>query len=272
VTERSVIDSTPTPATIATLTADLRTLGIGEGDVLIVHTALSKVGWVIGGPQAVVQAMLDVVGPIGTVTMPGHSGGWSEPSHWENPPVPEAWWPTVRAEWPAFDARLTPLREMGAVAETFHRHPDTLRSAHPRVSHLANGPHAAAITANHAAGSGLGDESPLARLHELHATIVLIGVGHGNNTSLHLAEHRADWPGKAPTSQGSAVMLDGERQWVTYDELELDTDDFDSVGADFEQHTGLVRRGRVGQADSMVMPMRALVDHATTWFAAHRGR
>lgn len=271
-TERTVIDQTPAPATVASLTDDLRALGIRAGDTLIVHTALSTVGWVAGGAQAVLQALLDAVGPAGTVTMPGHSGDWSEPSHWQNPAVPEDWWPVVRAAWPAFDPHLTPLREMGAVAEALHRHPATLRSPHPRLSHLAHGPHAAAITEHHDVGDGLGDDSPLGQLYDLGATVVLIGVGHANNTSLHLAEHRADWPGKTTIRQGSAMLVDGTRQWVEYDELDVDTDDFDAAGAAFEERTGLVRHGRVGQADTMAMPMRDLVDAATDFFADHRGR
>jgi aminoglycoside 3-N-acetyltransferase len=271
VSERDVIDRTPAPATESTLRADLAALGVGLGDTLVVHTSLSAMGFVIGGPQTVVTAFLQSVGAEGTVTMPSHSGDWSDPAEWENPPVPEAWWPTIRAEWPGFDPHLTPLRAMGAVAEALHRHPHTSRSDHPRVSHLANGAAASAIVASHALGSGLGDESPLGRLYDLDATVLLVGVGHANNTSLHLAEARADWPGKTTSRLGSAVLVDGERRWVEYDELDIDTDDFGAAGHDFERRTGLVRRGRIGMAPTAAMPMRALVDHGTRWFTANRG-
>ena len=265
-----MIRATPAPGTMSTLLRDLRALGIREGDVLIVHSSLSRIGWVAGGPQAVIDALLAAVGPSGTVTMPGHSGGWSEPSRWENPPAPEDWWPTVRAEQPAFDPARSPLHGMGAIPELFVRYPGTLRSAHPRVSHLANGPAAAGIVAHHPLGSGLGPGSPLGRLRELRATVVLIGVGHANNTSLHLAEHLADWPGKAPIVQGSAVMVDGERRWVEYEECDLDADDFDAAGAAFNTATGLVRHGLVGTAPTMAMPMDDLVTFATPWFATNR--
>jgi len=271
VSERDLIDRTPTPATVSSLRADLTWLGVGLGDTLVVHTSLSAMGWVVGGAQAVVTALLQSVGDDGTVTMPGHSGDWSDPAQWENPPVPEAWWPTVRAEWPAFDPHITPLRTMGAVAEALHRHPHTLRSDHPRVSHLANGAAAATIVASHALGSGLGNESPLGRLYDLDTTVLLVGVGHANNTSLHLAEERASWAGKTTMRQGSAVLVDGTRQWVEYDEFDIDADDFDTVGDDFERRTGLVRRGHIGMAPTMAMPMRALVDHATAWFTTNRG-
>ncbi len=272
VSERDLIDRTPTPATLSTMRGDLAALGIGPGDTLVVHSSLSAMGWVAGGPQAVVTALLQSVGDDGTVTMPGHSGDWSDPAQWENPPVPAAWWPTIRAEWPAFDPHLTPLRTMGAVAEALHRHPGTLRSDHPRVSHLANGAAAASIVASHPLGSGFGDQSPLRRLYDLDSTVLLVGVGHANNTSLHLAEERAEWPGRTTSRQASAVLVDGERRWVEYDELDGDTADFEAVGDDFEARRGLVRRGTIGMAPTMAMPMRALVDHAAAWFALHRGR
>ena len=60
--------------------------------------------------------------------------------------------------------------------------------------------------------------------------ILLLGVGHVNNTALHLAEYRADYPGKEWVTQGAPVMIDGERQWVTFEDLEGDSDDFEAIG------------------------------------------
>ena len=267
--ERDVVEATDRPATRASITADLRALGVSAGDVLVVHSSMSALGYVVGGPQAVVEALLDVVGPTGTLTMPGHSSDWSDPAQWQHPPVPSSWWETMREHMPAFDPHLTPTRQMGAIVETFHRVPGVRRSSHPMVSHLAFGPAADRIVADHALDDGFGERSPLARLHDLDATVVLLGVGHANNTSLHLAEHRADWAGKARTAQGAPILVDGERRWVTFDELDGDTDDFVAVGAAFAE-TGIVRSGPVGAAASLAMSQRALVDFAADWFTRHR--
>src|SRR5205085_4042113 len=107
-----------------------------------------------------------------------------------NPPVPEAWWETIRNERPAFDARTQPTRGMGAIAECFRSWPGSQRSDHPLVSFTALGPNAERIAANHELANGLGEGSPLARLYDLDAHVLLLGVGHANNTSLHLAEYR----------------------------------------------------------------------------------
>ena len=267
--ERDVVEATERPATRASLVADLRALGVSAGDVVVMHSSMAALGYVVGGPQAVVEALLDAVGPIGTLTMPGHSSDWSDPAQWQHPPVPSSWWDTMREHMPAFDPHLTPTRQMGAIVETFHRVPGVRRSSHPMVSHLAFGPDADRIVTDHSLADGFGERSPLARLYDLDATVVLLGVGHANNTSLHLAEHRADWVGKARTAQGAPVLVDGERRWVTFDDLDGDTDDFEAVGAAFAA-TGGVRSGTVGAAPARAMSQRALVDFAADWFTRHR--
>ncbi len=233
------------------------------------HTSLSAIGYVIGGPQAVVEALLIAVGATGTVTMPAHSSDWSEPSFWQAPPVPEAWWQQLREHMPAFDEHLTPLREMGVVAESMHRMPSTRRSNHPRVSHLANGPHAEQITTGHPLSDGFGESSPLARLYDLDAKVLLIGVGHDNNSSIHLGESRADWPGKPTITQGSPVLVAGQRKWITYQELDADADDFEIIGTAFEDAND-VRKGHVGLAVSLLMSQRSVVDFAADWISNNR--
>lgn len=261
------------PWTTADLAADLRRLGIGTGDVLIVHTALRSIGFVAGGPEAVIDALGAAIGPTGTLTMPAHTADRSDPAEWVAPPVPEHWWPTIRDHTPPFDPYGTPPQQMGALATALLLRRDTLRSTHPQLSHMANGPEAGYVIAPHGLDEGFGDESPLGRLYELDATVVLLGVDHANNTSLHLAEVRGSWPSKHRERQGSRVLVDGESQWVEYDQTDYDSDDFPAVGAAFEASSpsaGTVRIGRFGSAVAKVMRMRDLVDFATTWFSTHR--
>ena len=99
---------------------------------------------------------------------------------------------------------------------------------------------------------------------------LLLGVGHSNNTSLHLAEYRATFPGKRDITQGAPVLRDGQREWVSYPELDLNDEDFAALGADFERETGLARVGRVGRGEARLLPQRALVDFAVGWMSANR--
>ncbi len=237
---------------------------------VIVHTSMSKLGWVAGGVRSVVDALVDVVGEDGTLVMPTHTSDLSEPAMWQNPPVPDSWWQIIRDETPAFDPELTPSRGMGSVVECFRHYPGVRRSSHPQVSFAALGPHAETVTGNHSLEHSLGEGSPLARLYELDARVLLLGVGHTNNTALHLAEYRADYPGKEWIEQGAPVSIDGKRSWVTFEDLEVDEADFEEIGAAFAA-SGDERTGPVGNAEARLMAIRGLVDFGATWMTAHRG-
>ena len=106
-TERDVIsNSIAGPVIQDRLVCDLTQLGVTDGMTLLVHSSLSSIGWVAGGPVAVVNALLSALGPKGTLVMPTHSGGLTDPAGWSNPPVDPTWWPTIRRTMPAFDRSL----------------------------------------------------------------------------------------------------------------------------------------------------------------------
>jgi aminoglycoside 3-N-acetyltransferase len=269
VTESDAIAKASRPATVESVAADLRSLGVSEGMTLLVHSSLSSLGWVAGAAQAVILALQAALTESGTLVMPAHSTANSEPSWWRSPPVPEEWWQTIRDSLPAFDATATSTRRMGAVAELFRTSPGVVRSTHPQHSFSAWGRHAARVTEDHRLESPLGDSSPLARVYELNGHVLLLGVEHGNNTSLHLSEHRADWPGKRMQHQGAAMMVDGARQWVRFEQVHYDSEDFAQIGWDFVQ-TGTVKTGQVACAKAQLMRQRDIVDFGVNWISHKR--
>jgi aminoglycoside 3-N-acetyltransferase len=265
--EVHAIGASEAPVTQAGLARDLRALGVRAGSVLLVHTAMSKLGWVCGGAQAVAGGLLDALGPEGTLVVPTHTNGNSEPSEWQNPPVPESWWPVIRAEMPPYDPARTPSGWMGAVPELVRTLPGALRSDHPHYSFAAIGPRAEAVTAGHELTSGLGEGSPLARVHDLDGDVLLLGADHGSNTSLHLAEYRIPEPVRG--ASGAAVSTAAGRQWITWEDVIGDEGDFDALGAAFDA-TGAVTIGRTGAGESRLMRQRELVAFGVEWMTANR--
>jgi aminoglycoside 3-N-acetyltransferase len=265
--EVDTIQNIPFPRTRQSLASDLCALGLSSGMTVIVHSSLSSIGWVSGGSVAVVQALMDVLTPAGTLVMPTHTGDLSDPVFWQNPPVPETWWPIIRDTMPAFEPEVTPTRGMGRIVETFRTWPDVLRSSHPQVSFAAWGQHAEFITAQHELDNSLGERSPLARIYDRDGYVLLLGVGFSNNTSFHLGEYRA--AGGRPIVQGASVIENGQRVWKIINDIDWDADCFEALGADFE-HAYSVKIGQVGSAVTRLFAQRAAVDFAAQWIAKKR--
>jgi len=258
------------PHTIDSLAEQFATCGLAAGQTVVVHSALGKIGgYIVGGAESVIWALLKVLGETGTLMMPTHTTENTDPANWSNPPVPESYWPFIRAHAPAYDPRITRTRQMGQLAELFRTWPGVRRSAHPVGSFAALGRHADDLTGIHQLLDEFGEGSPLGRLHELDGYILLLGVPHENNTSLHVAEVRANWPGKRMVSEGTAMVVNGVRQWVAFQMVNQDTDDFNIIGDSYEAAHGLPR-GQVGNAEVRFMKQRPLIDYAVQWMEQNR--
>jgi aminoglycoside 3-N-acetyltransferase len=246
---------------------DLRRLGLRPGQVVLVHTSLASLGWVAGGAQAVIEALLELLGPAGTLAMPAHTGQLTDPATWRNPPVPAAWHRAIRRAMPEFDPARTPSRHMGAVAELFRTWPGVRRSLHPLGSMTALGPAARRITRHQPLGDPFGPAGPLGALRSLDARILLLGVGWDRCTALHLAERLA-WPLAKPEPQGAPMLVAGRRRWVRYTLPPHHSAGFPAAGARLEA-AGAARLGPVGAATARLVPLREAVDTTAAWW---RGR
>jgi len=267
--EAEAIDRVDEPATVDSLADDLRALGVSAGDTLLVHSSLSSIGWVAGAAQGVVEALQQVLTDAGTLVMPTHSPQFTDPAGWEHPPVPDDWVEVIRTERPPYRPDVTPTRGMGAIPECFRDYPGVVRSRHPEFSFAAWGAGAEAVVADHSFDDGLGEGSPLARVYDRDGRILLLGVGHDRNTSLHLAEYRAAIELGRISNRVRVVDEEGHVRWVAFEDIEVDSDDFDDLGAAYEAEVGLTV-GSVGAAESRLVSQRAMVDYAVGWLESHR--
>lgn len=247
----------------------LQAVGVKQGQTIMVHTSLSKLGFVCGGAEVVIEALIECVGDSGTIMMPTQSWKNLDPStgvHWEEP---EKWWQTIRENWPAYNKDITPTNTMGAVAEMFRKWPGTIRSDHPARSVAAYGKNAKYLVQNHDLSNIFGDGSPIGKLYELDAYVLLIGVGYDKNTSIHLADVRAEYPNKHYCTEHSAIIENGKRVWKEYKTLFVDGEDFNQIGKAFEaQHT--VKKVMLGNGTIRFMKQRDIVDFAVSWIQNYR--
>lgn len=267
----SIRNTTDGPITEETLVTELSSLGVQPGSCLLVHTSLSSLGWVSGGAITVIRALQEVVRTYGTIIMPAHSGDYSDPALWENPPVPEPWWPKIRDSMPAFDPEVSPTRGIGIVAERFRTFPDVVRSNHPHVSFSGWGERAIEILSNHQLEDSLGENSPLARIYDADGQVLLLGAGFNSNTSFHLSEYRAEYSARERVTLGAPVIVEGHRRWKNFSDVNYNSDDFGEIGKAFlKSHKQQVKVGKVGMATAHLFDQRAAVDYAVRWMHTHR--
>lgn len=267
--EFDVIKNTKKPNTTESLVVDLKRIGIKEGDTVLVHSSLSSIGWVCGEEVGIIEALLEAVGKEGTICMPAHSSGNSDPATWCNPPVPKDWNEAIYNNMPAFDREKTPTRGIGCVAECFRKYPGACRSDHPQTSFAAKGKFAKEIIKDHVLTPQFGKETPLARMYELDAKVLLLGVGYDSCTCFHMAEALSASLDKV--KMGAAMMEEGKRVWKWFEDIDYDNDDFKNLGTDFEKYIK-IDTGYVGNASSKFFDIRSGIDFAMNWIKANRSK
>lgn len=248
--------------TRTSITADLRSLGVEPGRTLMVHSSLSALGYVLGGAPTVIWALVDAIGPRGTLVMPAFSPQVSDPVTWPGLRLSEQELAVASTHAPSFDSETTPTTT-GAIPEAFRRWPGTRRSPHPQVSITARGPLAAKICSEHPLSFGEGSGSPFEKLYEIDADVLLLGVGYNRATILHFAESQMKG-GRLKTRRFPLDEPNG-RRWVEVPDVgdDLDTH-FPEIGHLVSEEE-LHRSGLVGAAQSSLISASVLVDRARSY-------
>lgn len=228
--------------TQAEVADQLRALGVAPSGVLVVHTSFRAVGPVASGPAGLIGALRAALGPEGTLVMPSWTGSDEEP----------------------FDPRSTPASaDLGIVADTFWRMPGVVRSEHP-FAFAAIGPEAEAVTGGPLPLPPHVHDSPIGRVYDRGGQVLLLGVGHDANTTLHLAELLAGVPYGVP--KHITVWSDGQPVRVPYRENDHCCLRF-ALADGWLRERGLQAEGRVGHADARLVRSRDVVHVAREFLA-----
>ena len=241
----------------------LKELGVHSGMILEVHASLSSFGYVCGGAQALVDALIEAVGYSGTILMTMHNSENSEPSSWSSPALERHLYKSVREQMPAFNKKETDALSMGAVVDNFRRREGVVISNHPNCASVAWGKYAKLLCNRQSYHFPLSEESPNARMYELKGSVLLMGTDYRACTSMVLSQYRSDI---CPVIlRGAAVEIDGKRVWKKYLDLDVNNEDFNKIGKILEEK-GFVQKAKLGNADLRLFKADAAINEATRYF------
>ncbi|MFP3985237.1 MAG: aminoglycoside 3-N-acetyltransferase [Candidatus Bathyarchaeia archaeon] len=262
------------PITKSRLIEDFEKLGVAEGQTVMLHASVKAIGWVVGGPDVIIQALLDVLGSSGTLMM--YVG-------WEDAPYNLVEWSkdlqqAYLEECPAFNpATSRAHRKWSILTEYLRTWPSAFRSSHPDASFAAVGALARWITEDHPLQYGYGLGSPLAKLCEVKGKVLLVGAPFSSITLLHYAEHVAKVPDKRIVHYKMPILCDGQKMWVEIEE-------FDTCGgvlSGSEEYFSIIPReylssrrgcvGKVGAAESYLLDSAEFVKFAVKWLEKRFG-
>lgn len=262
---------TQIPFTQSQLMDHLKALGLRAGQTVMLHASVNAVGDAMGGPNTILQALLDVLTPSGTLMM---YAGWQDIPDFLYE-LPEDARQIYYEHHPAFDpATSRSVRDNSVLVEFFRTWPGTQRSLNPEASIVAFGAQAAHITQNHPINYGYGAGSPLEKLVTLQGSVVMLGAPLDTITLLHYAEWRANLRHKNVIHYQCPILQDGQKVWVDVEDYNTgdhhDDYTFEEIAHEYLAQ-GKTPHGTVGDAETYVFDAADLTAFAVQWLETRFG-
>jgi aminoglycoside 3-N-acetyltransferase len=251
------------------LARELAALGLRPGAVALVHCRMSALGTVVGGAETVVRALLDAVGPDGTLVA---YLGWEDAPPDDLDALASADRGLVLAEQPVYDpATGRARRDHGRIAEALRTWPGAVHSGHPEAGVAAVGREATAVALPHPLDDAYGAGTPYARVVERGGQVVLLGAPLDTVTLVHHAEAIASVDGKRRIAWQCPVLVDGRRRWRTLHDIDTRAGALPyerlTGGADYVEYfaraalgRGAGRSGQLGAGTGHVLDARRLTE------------
>ena len=259
------------------LILDMRKLGLVEGQTVMVHASMKSLGPVVGGPQTILDSLLEVLTPNGTLMM---LAGWADnPYDYFGVSFQEKiedWTEEKRQEFyeksPAFDRdhSRADTRKMGILAEYLRTYPGAIRSRHP-LGYVAVGRLAHYVLKDQRWQYREGVGSPLEKLCQVEGKVLLLGAPTGTVTLLHHSENLANIANKKNIRYKMPLYQEGERVWKDFEEYDFMNgiapwpEDYFKVIVDNYIGEGLGKQGTVGQAECHLFDAKDLLHYGVAW-------
>lgn len=240
----------------------LEQLGVQKGMLLIVDVDSTHIGYLNGGVQAMIEALMECVGYEGTIVVPAFTPQYKDPACQENKP-PRQFWKDIREQALPFDRKLSEPSNADAFISQFLRNEAVLRSNHPLYSFAAWGKYAKLICDKHPLHFALGKDSPLGKIYEMNGYCVLLGCEYEACTMFHMAEYQDDiFPVKlvsAPIESNHRIL------WKDLLDIEQQTENFHEIGEVMEDRK-IVKTAYIANSKCRLFSAREAVNLASTYF------
>jgi len=265
-------DEVPDFRTRASLGDDLTRIGLRAGDTVMVHAAMRKVGPLLNGPDALSNAILDVVGPEGTVLVYTSWDSLHDDLMDDDGRVLPEW----RDHVPGFDRQASrAVRMNGIIAEFVRTMPGAHRSANPGASVAAVGKLAGWITADHPQDYGYGEGSPLAKLVDRGGRVLMVGAPWDTMTLVHHADHLADLPDKLVRRYEVPFTGAAGKTWRVVEEFDTTEPVMEGLPEHYIEQIvsayvagGAGCEGLIGLAPSLLVDAKPMLESAINWLEA----
>jgi aminoglycoside 3-N-acetyltransferase len=253
---------------------------VRSGGIVMVHTSLSQLGWVIGGAETAARALFEVLGPDGTLMA---YIGWEDEPPMADDSVPDHVRALIRDHYPPYDPLVARARkDHGRLPELLRTWPGAVHSGHPEAGVVAIGRRAGEIAHPHPFDEGYGANTPYSRLVALHGQVLLLGAPLDTTTLIHHAETIADVPNKKRVTYDYPIYDDfGQREWRAFHDIDTSVGclPYETVIAEpYVEYlanqayvAGAGTRGVAGYGVAYCFEAEPLVRFAVEWIERHFG-
>ncbi len=237
-------------------------VGIKTGMKVMVHSSLSKLGYLVNGAEDIIDALLEIISlKKGTLFIPTHSGQLTNPIYWKIGGFNAKEKKKIKKNINFFNAKKTIPANRGLISRVILSYKGVKRSSHPLNSTACIGKKSKYYTSNHNLHSPEGYQSPIGKLYKDNGHILLIGVNFDKITALHLAEAIVN--NKIPKKYKPEVLVNNKskRTFIRLKQYDTRPKNFKKIYS-IVKKKGIIRELKIKNCNITLIELKPLVKEA----------